>query len=151
MNHRHLAAWAAGMVFASVAGAQGGPAWVDEARSAAMSVPPKLLEVLKAEIEKGGPAGAIGVCNEQAPRMAQAASQQTGWAIRRVNEQDGKPAIFYCHPWEFDPGQPRVDGIGFKTRFRHYLNLDRTEARLARLLRDFRWDRVDRVFPLEAV
>jgi len=73
------------------------------------------------------------------------------WAIRRVNEQDGRPAIFYCHPWEFDPGQPRVPGIGWKTRFRHYVNLERTEARLARLLGDFRWDRVDRVFPLESV
>ena len=73
------------------------------------------------------------------------------WAIRRVNERDGKPAIFYCHPWEFDPEQPRVPGIDLKTRFRHYLNLDRTEARLTRLLCDFRWDRVDRVFPLETV
>jgi polysaccharide deacetylase family protein (PEP-CTERM system associated) len=73
------------------------------------------------------------------------------WAIRRVNEQDGRSAIFYCHPWEFDPAQPRVTGIGWKTRFRHYVNLERTEARLERLLRDFRWDRVDRVFPLESI
>ena len=72
------------------------------------------------------------------------------WAIRRVNEQDGRPAIFYCHPWEFDPGQPRVAGLGWRSRFRHYLNLDRTEARLCRLLRDFRWDRIDKVFGLEA-
>jgi polysaccharide deacetylase family protein (PEP-CTERM system associated) len=72
------------------------------------------------------------------------------WAIRRVNEDEGRSAIFYCHPWEFDPAQPRVPGIGLKTRFRHYLNLDRTEARLDRLLGDFCWDRVDRVFPLEA-
>jgi hypothetical protein len=54
--------------------------------------------------------------------------------------------MFYFHPWELDPEQPRVAGVSAKTRFRHYLNLDRTEARLARLLRDFRWDRVDRVF-----
>jgi polysaccharide deacetylase family protein (PEP-CTERM system associated) len=73
------------------------------------------------------------------------------WAIRRVNEQEQRPAIFYCHPWEFDPGQPRVAGVGWKTRFRHYVNLDRTEARLRRLLSDFHWDRVDRVFPLESV
>jgi polysaccharide deacetylase family protein (PEP-CTERM system associated) len=73
------------------------------------------------------------------------------WAIRRVNEQDGRPAIFYCHPWEFDPAQPRVAGVGWKTRFRHYVNLDRTEARLERLLRDFRWDRVDRVFSFESI
>lgn len=66
--------------------------------------------------------------------------------IRRVNRIDGMPAIFYFHPWELDPGQPRVHGIGLRTRFRHYLNLDRTEARLRRLLADFRWDRVDNVF-----
>jgi polysaccharide deacetylase family protein (PEP-CTERM system associated) len=68
------------------------------------------------------------------------------WAIRRVNRMDRQPAIFYFHPWEIDAGQPRVPGVGLKTRFRHYINLHRTEARLARLLSDFRWDRVDRVF-----
>ena len=68
------------------------------------------------------------------------------WALRRVNSVDGNPAIFYFHPWEIDPDQPRQRGIGWKTRFRHYLNLERMEARLKRLLRDFRWDRVDRVY-----
>jgi polysaccharide deacetylase family protein (PEP-CTERM system associated) len=67
-------------------------------------------------------------------------------AISRVNRVDGKSAIFYCHPWEFDPDQPRVAGLSARSRFRHYLNLDRTEARLRALLTDFRWDRVDRVF-----
>jgi polysaccharide deacetylase family protein (PEP-CTERM system associated) len=76
--------------------------------------------------------------------------QLSRWAIGRVNDVDGRSAIFYFHPWEIDPGQPRVSGISAKTRFRHYLNLDRTEARLRQLLRDFRWDRVDRVFDLEA-
>jgi hypothetical protein len=66
--------------------------------------------------------------------------------IRRVNRVDGQPAIFYFHPWEIDPAQPRVPGVGFKTRFRHYVNLHRTEARLAQLLRDFRWERVDVAF-----
>lgn len=68
------------------------------------------------------------------------------WAIQRVNAIDGRPAIFYLHPWEIDPEQPRVDGVGLKTRFRHYINLDRTESRLERLLADFTWDRVDRTF-----
>jgi polysaccharide deacetylase family protein (PEP-CTERM system associated) len=72
------------------------------------------------------------------------------WSIRRVNEVDAQPAIFYFHPWELDPDQPRVKGAGVKTRVRHYLNLHRTEHRLRRLLRDFRWDRVDRVFLGEA-
>ncbi len=68
------------------------------------------------------------------------------WMIRRVNRLDGQPAIFYFHPWEIDPAQPRVPGAGLKTRFRHYVNLSRTEGRLAQLLRDFRWDRVDVAF-----
>lgn len=72
------------------------------------------------------------------------------WAIERVNRVDRQPAIFYFHPWEIDPQQPRVAGIGLKTRFRHYVNLNRTERRLRRLLSDFRWDRVDRVFDLDA-
>ena len=66
--------------------------------------------------------------------------------IRRVNEVDRYSAIFYFHPWEIDPAQPRVPGAGAKTRFRHYVNLRRTELRLRRLLRDFRWRRMDEVF-----
>ncbi|WP_298834528.1 XrtA system polysaccharide deacetylase [uncultured Piscinibacter sp.] len=72
------------------------------------------------------------------------------WALRRVNRLDRRPAIFYFHPWEIDPGQPRVAGTSLKTRFRHYVNLGRTEARLGRLLRDFHWGRVDQVFGLRA-
>lgn len=68
------------------------------------------------------------------------------WAINRVNHHDGQSAIFYFHPWEIDPEQPRQQGIGVKTRVRHYLNLSRMESRLSRLLKDFQWDRMDRVF-----
>ncbi|NUZ05139.1 XrtA system polysaccharide deacetylase [Piscinibacter koreensis] len=68
------------------------------------------------------------------------------WMLQRVNEQDGEAAVFYFHPWEIDVGQPRIPGIGAKTRFRHYLNIGRMEARLERLLGDFRWDRMDRIF-----
>jgi polysaccharide deacetylase family protein (PEP-CTERM system associated) len=68
------------------------------------------------------------------------------WAIARVNRLEQRPAIFYFHPWEIDPEQPRVNGVGIKTRFRHYLNLHRTKSRLTRLLTDFQWDRIDRVF-----
>jgi len=70
------------------------------------------------------------------------------WALRRVNRLDRRPAIFYMHPWEIDPGQPRIAGTSLKTRFRHYVNLERTEPRLSRLLRDFSWGRVDEVFGL---
>ncbi|MBC7908741.1 MAG: DUF3473 domain-containing protein [Rhodospirillaceae bacterium] len=67
-------------------------------------------------------------------------------AIARVNRMDDRPAIFYFHPWEIDAGQPRVSGLPAKARFRHYLNLHRTEKRLERLVRDFAWDRMDTVF-----
>ena len=53
------------------------------------------------------------------------------WAIHRVNRVDRRPAIFYFHPWEIDPQQPRVTGVGLKTRFRHYVNLNRTELEIA--------------------
>jgi len=68
------------------------------------------------------------------------------WAMRRVNSRDKQPCVFYFHPWELDPAQPRQQGISLKTRFRHYLNLSRMEDRLQCLLRDFRWDRMDAVF-----
>lgn len=68
------------------------------------------------------------------------------WALRRVNERDRQPAVFYFHPWEIDPDQPRVRRAPLKSRFRHYLNLSRTKGRLERLLRDFRWGRMDEVF-----
>jgi polysaccharide deacetylase family protein (PEP-CTERM system associated) len=68
------------------------------------------------------------------------------WAIRRFNREEQRPAVFYMHPWEIDPAQPRISGITAKTRFRHYVNLHRTEDRLCRLLQDFRWGRVDEVF-----
>jgi polysaccharide deacetylase family protein (PEP-CTERM system associated) len=62
---------------------------------------------------------------------------------RRVNRS---PAVFYLHPWEIDPEQPRQQSAPWKSRFRHYLNLGRTEPRLRRLLRNFAWTRMDRLF-----
>lgn len=56
--------------------------------------------------------------------------------IRRLNQVEQKPAVFYLHPWEVDPDQPRL-AAGWRSRFRHYRNLDRTEGRLRRLLGDF--------------
>lgn len=68
------------------------------------------------------------------------------WLIGRVNRDDRQAAVFYFHPWEIDAGQPRVPGIDAKTRFRHYVNIARMEGKLASLLDDFRWDRMDRIF-----
>ena len=58
--------------------------------------------------------------------------------ISRINVTEGRPAIFYLHPWEVDPGQPRLQA-GLVSRFRHYRNLAETERRLHTLLRDFRF------------
>ena len=68
------------------------------------------------------------------------------WMMRQVNQQDRQPAIFYFHPWELDPGQPRQQCLQWKTRFRHYVNLDRMDGRIRALTRDFAWDRMDRLF-----
>ncbi|MBC8386418.1 MAG: DUF3473 domain-containing protein [Gammaproteobacteria bacterium] len=68
------------------------------------------------------------------------------WALNRVNHIDNQPAVFYFHPWELDPQQPRQKNISRKSRFRHYLNLDKTESRLRNLLNDFSWGRIDDVF-----
>ncbi|MEA3538231.1 MAG: XrtA system polysaccharide deacetylase [Pseudomonadota bacterium] len=68
------------------------------------------------------------------------------WAIDRVNRVEGEATVFYFHPWEIDPEQPVVPGAPLKSRIRHYTNLDVMEAKLARLLDRFRWDRMDRVF-----
>ena len=60
----------------------------------------------------------------------------TRWGIAHLNRREKQPAIFYLHPWEIDPEQPRLQA-GFVSRFRHYRNLDRTESRLRRLVHDF--------------
>ena len=69
------------------------------------------------------------------------------WCLRRVNTVDRQPCIFYFHPWEIDPGQPRQKNISVKTRFRHYVNLSSMERRIRALCKDFHWDRIDRLFP----
>jgi len=72
--------------------------------------------------------------------------QFSRWALRHVNRADGQAGMFYFHPWEIDAGQPRQQGITFKTRFRHYLNLGKMKRRLDNLLCDFQWDRMDAIF-----
>lgn len=67
------------------------------------------------------------------------------WLLHHVNTQDQQSGVFYFHPWEVDPGQPRIAGINAKTRFRHYLNIHRMQARLERLLTDFNWGRLDQL------
>ena len=66
--------------------------------------------------------------------------------LNRVNNNDRLPGIFYFHPWEVDPDQPRQQNLPAKTAFRHYLNLDRMATRLDRLLKDFDWNTMQQVF-----
>jgi polysaccharide deacetylase family protein (PEP-CTERM system associated) len=68
-------------------------------------------------------------------------------ALRRYHAREAKPGIFYFHPWEIDPGQPRIAAAGRLARFRHYVNLAATSGRIDRLLQDFRWGRMDQAFP----
>ncbi len=72
------------------------------------------------------------------------------WAIRQVNRREGRPAIFYFHPWEIDPGQPRVSGAPIRSRLRHYTNLGGMADKLRRLVVDFSWGRMDVLAAREA-
>jgi polysaccharide deacetylase family protein (PEP-CTERM system associated) len=81
-------------------------------------------------------------------RMLPYLAWRTG--IRRILHS-GAPYLFYIHPWEIDPGQPRVKGLGAVSQFRHYLNLDRCEDRFQALLSDFRWSTVHDVLEAEAL
>jgi peptidoglycan-N-acetylglucosamine deacetylase len=73
----------------------------------------------------------------------------SSWAISRVNESDARPAVFYFHPWEVDPDQPRLADAPVRSKLRHYTNLDVMEAKLRKLLRDHRWGRTDEVAAAE--
>ncbi|GAA0280011.1 DUF3473 domain-containing protein [Alteraurantiacibacter aestuarii] len=65
------------------------------------------------------------------------------WAIRQVNHTEDRPAVFYFHPWEIDPGQPRVAGAPIKSRLRHYTNLEKMAPKLRQLVHEFAWGRMD--------
>lgn len=67
--------------------------------------------------------------------------------LARVNAREGLRGIFYFHPWEIDPGQPRAAAAPLRSRLRHYSGLAGMRGKLLRLLGDFAWDRIDRVFP----
>jgi polysaccharide deacetylase family protein (PEP-CTERM system associated) len=69
--------------------------------------------------------------------------------ISKVNKSDRQATIFYCHPWEFDPQQPRVSGASAKSRFRHYVNLDQNLRKFESLLSEFNWAPMKQVFHKE--
>ena len=73
------------------------------------------------------------------------------WAIRQVNTRDRRPAVFYFHPWEIDPGQPRVTGASLRSKVRHYTKLNAMAGKLDQLIREFAWGRMDLLAHREAV
>ena len=72
------------------------------------------------------------------------------WAIRQVNDRDRRPAVFYFHPWEIDPAQPRVGNAPLRSRLRHYSKLDGMADKLRLLIDDFEWGRMDALALREA-
>lgn len=111
------------------------PRFAHEVRPGLIEVPPTTLRLLDRNLPSSG-GGFFRLLPYGVSR----------WMLQQVNSRDAQSAIFYFHPWEIDEGQPRISGIDAKTRFRHYVNIDRNERKLRRLLRDFRWGRMDCIF-----
>lgn len=111
------------------------PRFAHEVRPGLMEIPITTLRVLNRNLPSSG-GGYFRLLPYALSR----------WMLNRVNTDDREPGIFYFHPWEIDTEQPRIAGISRKTRFRHYVNIDRMEGRLNQLLRDFKWGRMDQIF-----
>ena len=116
-------------------GSPDAPRFAHEVRPGLLEVPPTTLRLFDRNLPSSG-GGFFRLLPYPLSR----------WMLQQVNRRDGESAVFYFHPWEIDPDQPRVPGIDLKTRFRHYVNIARTEDRLARLLGDFAWGRMDDIF-----
>ena len=67
-------------------------------------------------------------------------------ALNSIVEKENRPCVFYFHPWEIDPDQPRISGLPMKTKFRHYVNLPKMEGKICSLLDDFKWGRMDEIY-----
>ncbi len=111
------------------------PRFAHEVRPGLMEIPMTTLRMLSRNLPSSG-GGYFRLLPYSVSR----------WMLSRVNGHDRQAGVFYFHPWEIDTDQPRVSGINFKTRFRHYVNIDRMEGRLNQLLRDFKWGRMDQIF-----
>lgn len=111
------------------------PRFAYEVRPGLMEIPITTLRVLKRNLPSSG-GGYFRLLPYAISR----------WMLGRVNAHDRESGVFYFHPWEIDTDQPRIAGISSKTRFRHYVNIDRMEGRLNRLLSDFNWGRMDQIF-----
>lgn len=73
------------------------------------------------------------------------------WAIRQVNRREERPAVFYFHPWEIDPDQPRVANAPMRSKLRHYTGLEKMAGKLSNLVHEFRWGRMDELAQIEAL
>ena len=73
----------------------------------------------------------------------------THWSIRKLNKKERRSAIVYVHPWELDPDQPRLQGT-LLSKFRHYINLEKTESRLESLLGTFKFQSIRDIFQEKA-
>ncbi len=111
------------------------PRFAHRTDSGMIEIPPTTLRVLRRNLPSSG-GGYFRLLPYAASR----------WMLRRVNEVEQQAAVFYFHPWEIDVDQPRIAGVGVKTRVRHYTNIDRMQARLHQLLGDFAWGRMDGIF-----
>jgi polysaccharide deacetylase family protein (PEP-CTERM system associated) len=111
------------------------PRFVHEVRPGLMEIPITTLRLLNRNLPSSG-GGYFRLLPYSVSR----------WMLGQVNRHDREPGVFYFHPWEIDTGQPRIAGISSKTRFRHYVNIGRMQGRLNRLLDDFKWGRMDRIF-----
>jgi polysaccharide deacetylase family protein (PEP-CTERM system associated) len=74
----------------------------------------------------------------------------SSWAIGRVNRAEQRPAVFYFHPWEIDPGQPRVAAAPLRSKLRHYSRLSAMRPKLLKLFKEHAWARTDAVAASEA-
>jgi polysaccharide deacetylase family protein (PEP-CTERM system associated) len=120
-------------------GAPDFPRFAHEVREGLLELPVSTLRLLAMNLPAGG-GGYFRLMPYSLTRSV----------LRWVNTRDRQPAIFYFHPWELDPEQPRVKAASPKTRFRHYVNLRHMRGRIRRLLHDFHWGRVDEIFLREA-
>ena len=110
-------------------GAHRDPHWIERKGGALWEVPPATLRLGGVNLPAAGGAY-LRIFPYQLIRAA-----------FRQAESRGAPGTFYIHPWELDPGQPRMD-VPFTTRLRHYTGLERTAIRIGRLLREFRFGRI---------
>ena len=116
-------------------GSPDAPRFAHEVRPGLLEVPPTTLRLFDRNLPSSG-GGFFRLLPYSVSR----------WMLQQVNAREQQSAVFYFHPWEIDPDQPRVQGIDWKSGFRHYVNLGQMAGRLDRLLADFEWGRMDEIF-----